>query len=314
MDLAILIGVWFPYTIGKTLSLLTLAPRQVLSMINWPIRIVRFISDPIADAGVWLIKDYLFPRVVSILRVLIAVLGSLGGLRVFDAPTAPQAPPSFVLPLPVASNITVPALVNHTQLALDWLQLLPLDNSTAEHFAITFAHWFGRWSSLVEGDSARSRVVAILMGYVWVLAFTAVYVSYTSPTEGREVARVIRRELRQQLIMAKASFRTFTPPSLSLTRQFTGRHIPGDRATGLPDHLWRAAQRREPPAYTQHQPLHARQLHLELALDRYLRPLASWYDLHVPVCDLSWRLPVAHARRRTVVCQRPPGSSIASNS
>ncbi|KIJ55634.1 hypothetical protein M422DRAFT_199944 [Sphaerobolus stellatus SS14] len=46
-------GIWLPFTLGKTVALLTLEPRRALQILHLPIRAVRLITDPTVDAAIY---------------------------------------------------------------------------------------------------------------------------------------------------------------------------------------------------------------------------------------------------------------------
>ncbi|KAH7105992.1 hypothetical protein BKA62DRAFT_688555 [Auriculariales sp. MPI-PUGE-AT-0066] len=228
MDVAILLGVWCPYTIGKMMGLLSLTPRRILSLINLPIRVVRFFSDPVADACVWLVKDWFIPRVMSVLRVLVAIPADILGYRAFTAPPIPPPRPrtvedlvqSMLQNLSMLQNIAKPtaatsALPQPTEVLRsqafnqtyveEALQKLPISPAYIDGVASGIVNALNRWATLVEGDTARGRIIAICMGYVVVLIAAATYVNSTNPNTGTDTARAVRREIRQQLIIVKVA-------------------------------------------------------------------------------------------------------------
>jgi len=49
-------AIWIPYTLGKTVVLLTLEPRRALQLLHLPIRAVRLVTDPTVDAVVFCMR------------------------------------------------------------------------------------------------------------------------------------------------------------------------------------------------------------------------------------------------------------------
>jgi len=73
LDIAIAVGVWIPFTIGKTSLLVSLRPRRGLVLFNIPILLVRKLTDPIVDITVWIIQRFL---VTVLLPVSIWIFGA----------------------------------------------------------------------------------------------------------------------------------------------------------------------------------------------------------------------------------------------
>ncbi|EJD43727.1 hypothetical protein AURDEDRAFT_185325 [Auricularia subglabra TFB-10046 SS5] len=90
LDLAIAICIWWPYTIGKTLGLITLNPRRGLTLLNMPIRAVRVVSDPIVDLAVYLVVKVfasillIIPRALRLGLIAVWLLSSRLFIRAGD--------------------------------------------------------------------------------------------------------------------------------------------------------------------------------------------------------------------------------------
>ena len=85
LDTAIGLGIWIPFTVGKTTALLSVSrassvipddikvliqldPRRFLQVLHLPIRGMRVITDPIVDSVVYLIVRLLFPRLANMVQ------------------------------------------------------------------------------------------------------------------------------------------------------------------------------------------------------------------------------------------------------
>lgn len=88
LDTAIGLGIWIPFTVGKTTALLSVSrsssvisdhietliqldPRRFLQVLHLPIRGMRFITDPIVDSVVYVIVKFLFPRLANLVQVVL---------------------------------------------------------------------------------------------------------------------------------------------------------------------------------------------------------------------------------------------------
>ena len=85
LDTAIGLGIWIPFTVGKTTALLSVSrapsvipddikgliqldPRRFLQVLHLPIRGMRVITDPIVDSVVYLFVRLLFPRLANLVQ------------------------------------------------------------------------------------------------------------------------------------------------------------------------------------------------------------------------------------------------------
>ena len=88
LDTAIGLGIWIPFTVGKTTSLLSVSrsssvisddikaliqldPRRFLQVLHLPIRGMRLITDPIVDSVVYVIVKLLFPRLANLVQAVL---------------------------------------------------------------------------------------------------------------------------------------------------------------------------------------------------------------------------------------------------
>jgi E3 ubiquitin-protein ligase MARCH6 len=96
LDTAIGVGVWIPFTLGKSAALLSVSiqhcplpkcrlkaitqldPHRTLQLLHLPIRAIRIVTDPVVDFVLYLIVDLLLPsafRIVSNLTHLAFAVG-----------------------------------------------------------------------------------------------------------------------------------------------------------------------------------------------------------------------------------------------
>ena len=74
LDATIGILVWLPFTIGKTVALLSLDPARMVEVIHSPIRAIRFITDPIVDLVSWLLTRLVFLPLANLLQVTVSAI------------------------------------------------------------------------------------------------------------------------------------------------------------------------------------------------------------------------------------------------
>ena len=96
LDTAIGVGVWIPFTLGKSAALLSVSaqyrpllrcelnavtqldPHRTLQLLHLPIRAIRIVTDPVVDFAVYLIVELLLPSAFQILSNLAHLAFSIG--------------------------------------------------------------------------------------------------------------------------------------------------------------------------------------------------------------------------------------------
>ncbi|PPQ69487.1 hypothetical protein CVT26_002833, partial [Gymnopilus dilepis] len=90
LDTAIGLGVWIPFTIGKTTALLSLDPHRMLQVLHLPIRAMRVVTDPFVDFIQWILVDLVLPWVLRLLGLvlkLVVFVGSVSAGKVLGEET-----------------------------------------------------------------------------------------------------------------------------------------------------------------------------------------------------------------------------------
>jgi E3 ubiquitin-protein ligase MARCH6 len=84
LDTAVGLGVWLPFTFGKSTALLSVSPRlsltikpnltfqqldprRALQVLHWPIRVIRVVTDPVVDSIFLVIGYLILPSIVRML-------------------------------------------------------------------------------------------------------------------------------------------------------------------------------------------------------------------------------------------------------
>lgn len=98
LDATIGILVWLPFTIGKTVALLSLDPARMVEVLHAPIRAIRFITDPIVDLVSWALTRTVFLPLANLLQLALASISEL----LFTPDEVVEASPSLVCLLQVS--------------------------------------------------------------------------------------------------------------------------------------------------------------------------------------------------------------------
>ncbi|CCO30876.1 E3 ubiquitin-protein ligase MARCH6 [Rhizoctonia solani AG-1 IB] len=228
IDLAIAVGIWVPFTMGKTTALLFLQPADILALVRFPILAVRIMTDPIVDGLLFLLNLLLRPL-------------KWGITRVFPL-TLPVPEPSVVAPPtpPTGLNLTAiqnavyrywDRLIAHSQAAADPSVPQPSPTNTVEHIIFRlpapsmqslehvesrlaafgrtvrlFSHAFARrWQQLAIADGTSERAFAICLGYIVLCMIMGIYLGVLNAGTVRGAARALRNAVKQQLIVVKVA-------------------------------------------------------------------------------------------------------------
>ncbi|KAH7335166.1 hypothetical protein B0J17DRAFT_668903 [Rhizoctonia solani] len=228
IDLAIAVGIWMPFTMGKTTALLFLQPADVLALVRFPIIAVRIMTDPIVDGLLLLFNLLLRPLKWGIARVLPFAL------PVTKPPTAVPAVPKTGLNFTVLQNTVYhhwDRLVAHSRAAVDPSVPKPSPTSAAERIIFhlpapstrsleqiesqfaafgrtlrLFSHAFARrWQQLTIADGTSERAFAIFLGYIVLCMVMGIYLGILNTGAVRGAARALRNAVKQQLIVVKVA-------------------------------------------------------------------------------------------------------------
>ena len=174
-------------------------PRRIGEILNYPILVVRYITDPLVDFVLLGIKDviltiaepYLSERITSKFSHLLSTAAPHSSGEAIELPKSYGFSKMFAPLLQTFNNSS----------AFSYLQVLALNVQVKvqQHFLKAYT----KFAAFAYGDSASDRALAVLLGYGVVLCLAAGYIYLTSAGQLESAARVIRRVLKQQLIVVK---------------------------------------------------------------------------------------------------------------
>ncbi|CAE6447141.1 unnamed protein product [Rhizoctonia solani] len=228
IDLAIAVGIWMPFTMGKTTALLFLQPADVLALIRFPIIAVRIMTDPIVDGLLFLFNLLLRPLKWGIAHVLPVAL------PVTKPVTAVPLTPKTGLNFTIIQNAVYhhwDRLVAHSRAAVDPAVPKPFPTNAAERILFRlpapsmqsleriesrfaalgrtvrlFSHAFARrWQQLAIADGTSERAFAICLGYMVLCMVMGIYLGVLNTGAVRGAARALRNAVKQQLIVVKVA-------------------------------------------------------------------------------------------------------------
>ncbi|KAF8677376.1 hypothetical protein RHS04_05713 [Rhizoctonia solani] len=228
IDLAIAVGIWVPFTMGKTTALLFLQPADILVLIRFPILAVRIMTDPIVDGLLFLVNLLLRPLKWAITRILPFTLS------VPKPPAAVSPTPQTVLNLTAIQNTAYrywDRLLAHSRAAADPSVPQPSPTNVVERIVFhlpapsmqsleqaesrfaalgrtvrLFSHAFARrWQQLATADGTSERAFAICLGYIVLCMIMGIYLGALNAGAVRGAARALRNAVKQQLIVVKVA-------------------------------------------------------------------------------------------------------------
>ncbi|KAG5336960.1 hypothetical protein C0989_011398 [Termitomyces sp. Mn162] len=232
LDTAIGLGIWIPFTIGKTTALLSLDPPRFLQILHLPIRAIRLVTDPFVDCMVLLLFDILLPSSIrvtirtirffgigilwltgpllgqGVINKIVAVSGKLGenvgkfGNNPFEQILAWRATPSPPSPeILEASSFVLEYLDKFLKVVEPYLAPL------GEKVRLTFGSALLIWEQMAVGEAPANRAFAIFLGYAAVALLLSVYLNLIMVGNAKTAARAVRIAVRQQLLVLKACLR-----------------------------------------------------------------------------------------------------------
>ncbi|CAE6382190.1 unnamed protein product [Rhizoctonia solani] len=228
IDLAIAVGIWVPFTMGKTTALLFLQPADILVLVRFPILAVRIMTDPVVDGLLFLLNLLLRPLKWSITRVLPFTL------PVSKPSVAVPSTPQTGLNLTVIQNTVYrhwDRLLAHSRAAADPSAPHPSPTNAVERIIFRlpapsmqslehvesrfaafgrtvrlFSHAFARrWQQLAIADGTSERAFAICLGYIVLCMIMGIYLGVLNAGAVRGAARALRNAVKQQLIVVKVA-------------------------------------------------------------------------------------------------------------
>ena len=218
LDTAIGLGVWLPFTLGKTLGLLTLNPRRALVLLHSPVRLVRVVTDPGVDGAIFVGRRVVGPVLVRAVRPVLRVLAfegrEHGGWveKVAKAVGAIKSTPVQPTPVPAppASSL-LDSPIMHRVLALPSVQTALSHPLYTDHVLPFSTRLWHSWSTLVTSDTPAARASAVALGYGAVAVGLVMWLNVFNVGSVRTAGRAVRDAVRQWVLVVKVRL----SPSLS---------------------------------------------------------------------------------------------------
>ncbi|KZT09822.1 uncharacterized protein LAESUDRAFT_694262 [Laetiporus sulphureus 93-53] len=221
---AIGVGIWLPFTVGKSTALLSLDPPRFLQILHLPLRAIRIVTDPIVDGVLVLITQFLIPLVLrglcSLLHKVAQYVGEDRAQSVIDGGYKVITPllhafdrmwSQAVLWLSSKPDIQQPQL---SPSIFD--RVLQQDSAVMRFIEPYFAPLGNKACLLVEeakltylrlaiGSGPNEKVFAILLGYAAVGFLLALYLNILTIGNVRNAGRAVRNAVREQLLVIKVA-------------------------------------------------------------------------------------------------------------
>ncbi|OSD05343.1 hypothetical protein PYCCODRAFT_1405960 [Trametes coccinea BRFM310] len=226
LDTTIGLGIWLPFTIGKTTALLTLNPRRAMQILHLPLRIIRLVTDPVVDTVLLVFTRLLVPPLVNLAQLVIAscfngVTSLAGADRAEKLATIANSTYDYALKLAsrFMGNATesITSSTTDSRTAPSYLhRLLQEDTMIMRVIEPYFAplgqnvrQWSATgketWMELATGDDRQDRIFAVLLGYAVVGILLAIYLNVLTVGTMRSAGRAVRSAIRQQLLVVKVA-------------------------------------------------------------------------------------------------------------
>ncbi|KAH9172209.1 hypothetical protein EDB89DRAFT_1851386 [Lactarius sanguifluus] len=226
LDTAVGLGVWLPFTFGKSTALLSLDPRRALQVLHWPIRVIRIVTDPVVDTIFFLMSVLVLPSITRLLGgSLNTVQWALSGIVPSNAleKSTHFAITMSIVNLPwdrvnayviSLSSELVSGQRSETSSVID--RILESNHpavKTAEHYLevlgkqvrISSYQVATSWTRMALGDGTGERIFAIVLGYAVIGLLIAFYLNVFTVGTVRSAGRAVRSAVRQQLLVVKVA-------------------------------------------------------------------------------------------------------------
>ncbi|KIL65587.1 hypothetical protein M378DRAFT_518862 [Amanita muscaria Koide BX008] len=226
LDTAIGVGVWIPFTLGKSAALLFLDPHRALQLLHLPIRAIRIITDPVVDYVIYLIVE-LFSQLAYLafsinLFIVGLVLGSNGQEKASAAMVGMRNRSQVFLNAPWERLIEVvfrdskqpdaqPGAINSrssfitTYLTDISLKAEPYFAVLGKEVRLSAERVKESWLNLALCHGPMERLFAVSLGYVIIGLSVAVYLNLLTVGTARSAGRAVRSAVRQQLLVLKVA-------------------------------------------------------------------------------------------------------------
>lgn len=228
LDTAVGLGVWLPFTFGKSTALLSLDARRALQVLHWPIRVIRIVTDPVVDTIFFLMSVLVLPSITRLLGgSLNTVQWALSGIVPSNAleksthfaitmwKSIVNFPwdrvNAYVISL---SSKLVSGQRSETSSVID--RILESNHpavKAAEHYLevlgkqvrISSYQVATSWTRMALGDGTGERIFAIVLGYAVIGLLIAFYLNVFTVGTVRSAGRAVRSAVRQQLLVVKVA-------------------------------------------------------------------------------------------------------------
>ncbi|KDR68014.1 hypothetical protein GALMADRAFT_79202, partial [Galerina marginata CBS 339.88] len=216
LDTAIGLGVWIPFTIGKTTALLSLDPRRMLQVLHLPVRAMRLVTDPIVDFVAWIIVDLFFPRVAQLFGAFFHVImffGSISAGKLFGKETKLMSKPlARFVAWTSSSNVTEEVVTQSNFTSIFAANLPDYLGFTEPYFEIlgrevrvSTTKFQSTWIQLALGSGPSSRLFAVALGYLVVIFLFCLYLNILTVGNAKSAGLAVRNAVRQQLLVLKVA-------------------------------------------------------------------------------------------------------------
>ncbi|KAH9987162.1 hypothetical protein BJV74DRAFT_885714 [Russula compacta] len=225
LDTAVGLGVWLPFTFGKSTALLSLNPRRALQVLHWPIRLIRIVTDPVVDFIFLVISYLILPSLARMLDGFFAatfwalsavVSGDVLEKSTWFIDTTRESVMDF--PWDKANSYIVslvsrlaaeprsnPAPSIVTRLLESKHPIVVAAEPCLQAFvkqarASSYQVATG-WTQMALGDGTGERVFAIGLGYAVIGLLIAFYLNVFTVGSVKSAGRAVRSAVRQQLLV-----------------------------------------------------------------------------------------------------------------
>ncbi|KAH9933406.1 uncharacterized protein B0H18DRAFT_1196777 [Fomitopsis serialis] len=207
LDVTIGLGIWVPFTLGKSTALLSLDPPRLLYILHLPLRVIRLVTDPIVDGVALLFTRLVVPPILRLMRLpLRPLLGvesvyrmmrSVGGRIIEQLSTKPEQTatetPSSLLDRVAESDSVVFHYIEP--------YFAPLGNK----IRLSSEEAKSTWMRLAVGSGPNEKIFAILLGYAVMGLLLALYLNVLTIGNVKNAGKAVRSAVRQQLLVVKVA-------------------------------------------------------------------------------------------------------------
>ncbi|KAL9559630.1 hypothetical protein MBANPS3_000336 [Mucor bainieri] len=201
--LCLCVTVWIPYVIGRSVILI-----HPLKMAGSPIYVLRWISDPLIDAG---LDAVVWPAYTNVLVLCKAVLPQATLITIKSALDNVLSGLYFIFR-------SIYITLHDTSEAASLSQFLS-DTTTTTRSIISIHNWeplrdnihsisaviFNRWQQCATGQTSLDRTVCTCVGYIVLISIGSLYLSRNKDTRAGSTNEI----LRQQAVFLKILFFIF---------------------------------------------------------------------------------------------------------